>query len=192
MVMGILMADAAKAILLSLSALAREFGCSRETLRKKFIAANVQPVTVTTLHPQLTIDGDADPNAGKSDLYALRDALRAWLTSNEAGFDPENLDPFRRVAHYKAGIERLKLDAATRELIPRIEVEQEQARILRSVALTLDTLPDVIERDCGATPNQVARIERAVDDLREALYVALVAPPPVNERLEQRVAAESP
>jgi hypothetical protein len=142
----------------SLRQLAEETGLDRDTVQRRISAANAVPSGKRGGHP----------------VYRLRDVLRALLLKDEEGrIDPEKLEPYQRQAHYKAELDKLKLDQETRELIPRIEVEQEQARILRVVAQTLDTLPDIVERDCGATPAQVQRIERAVDECREALFTDL-------------------
>jgi hypothetical protein len=93
--------------------------------------------------------------------------------TEEGSLDPDKLEPFKRQAHYKAELQKLQLETETREVIPRIEVEQEQARILRIVALMLDTLPDVLERDCGLAATMVARVEKALDQVRESLHKAL-------------------
>jgi hypothetical protein len=38
-------------------------------------------------------------------------------------------------------------------------------------------MPDVLERDCGVTLDQVKRIERAIDELRAQLFTMLTATP---------------
>ena len=151
----------------SLREIAEETGLDRDTVQKRITAANVVP----------------SGKRGRFPVWRLRDVLKAVLLSNDDGeLDPDKLEPYKRQAHYKAELDRLKLEQETRELIPRIEVEQEQARILRNVAQTLDTLPDLVERDCGATPDQIKRIERAVDECRESLYVELAEEDDVRER----------
>jgi hypothetical protein len=142
----------------SLRQIAEETGLDRDTVQRRIAAANAVPSGKRGGHP----------------VYRLRDVLKAVMLKDDDGqIDPDKLEPYQRQAHYKAELDRLKLDQETRELIPRIEVEQEQARILRVVAQTLDTLPDLVERDCGATAIQVQRIERAVDECREALFTDL-------------------
>lgn len=140
----------------SISTIAAEFAITRETAAKRIAEARIAP----------------SGKRGGYPVYRLKDVVPALIGSLDGSGreDPERLDPYRRQAHYKAALDRLKLEQETRELIPRIECEQEQARILRIVALALDTLPDVVERDCGGTAAQVQRIERAVDECREALY----------------------
>jgi hypothetical protein len=167
------MSDPAKPISLSLSALAREFNCTRDTMRKRLYAANVQ--VAENNEPQVAqhlLDGSLEPLAPERGLYLLRDAIRAWLP--QAAFDnPELLDPLRRKAHYDAEHRKLDLERSQGKLIPREHVESEQARILQKIALVLDTLPDVIERDCGAASDVVKRIERVIDEVREQLYDGL-------------------
>jgi hypothetical protein len=48
------------------------------------------------------------------------------------------------------------------------------ARTNKIVALMFDTLPDILERDCGLDIAAVERVERACGDVREALYAQLV------------------
>lgn len=141
----------------SIGGLAVEFGMKRDTVIKRISSANIAP----------------SGKRGGHSVYRLRDVWPVLTGAVDAGEDPRNLDPYKRQAHYKAELDRLKLEQETRELIPRLEVEQEQARILRVVAQMLDTLPDVVERDCGATATQVQRLERAIDECREALYAEL-------------------
>jgi hypothetical protein len=155
------MSDVAKlgqGLHLSISTLAAEFGMTRETVSKRLADASSVP----------------SGKRGGYPVYRLKDVYPYLVGAQiAAGEDPQNLDPYRRQAHYKAELDRLKLEQETRELIPRLEVEQEQARILRVVAQTLDTLPDVVERDCGASAAQIQRLERAIDECREALYTEL-------------------
>jgi phage terminase Nu1 subunit (DNA packaging protein) len=88
--------------------------------------------------------------------------------------DPDKLDPFQRKAHYQAEHEALKLQTERAELVPRIEVEQEMARIAKIIAQCFDTLPDRLERDCGMQPVAVAKVERCLDEVREELHRAVI------------------
>jgi hypothetical protein len=138
----------------SMRQIAEECGLDRDTVQKRIAAANIVPSAKRGGHP----------------VYRLRDVLKAVMLKDDGGrLDPDKLEPYQRQAHYKAELDRLKLETETRELIPRIEVEQEQARTMRIVALMFDTLPDIIERDCGVPGDVLARIERTVDDCRERL-----------------------
>lgn len=150
--------DLKAGIHLSISNLAGEMGMARETVSKRLVEAGVRPSGKRRGYP----------------VYRLRDALPA-LTGTGETQDPDELDPFKRRAFYQGELEKMKVAHERGELIPRIEVEREQARILGAVAHFFDTLPDVIERDVGATPAQLEAIEDAADQIRESLYSELMA-----------------
>lgn len=144
---------------LSLSQIAKGWKTSRETVAKRLSTKNVRPSNTRSRHP----------------VYLLGDVIHAMSGVDEGERDPDKLEPYQRQAHYKAELDRLKLEQETRELIPRIEVEQEQARMMRIVALMLDTLTDVLERDCGLSGDTLARVERTLDECRELLHKQLIA-----------------
>jgi len=143
----------------SISTLAAEFGVTRETAAKRIADAGIEPSGKRGGHP----------------VYRLKDAWSAVLgqIADDGTPDPDKLDPFKRQAHYKAEHLKLQLEAEQRELVPRIEVEQEQARILRVIALVLDTLPDVLERDCGLAASMIIAVEKRLDQAREEMHKAL-------------------
>jgi hypothetical protein len=103
---------------------------------------------------------------GGHPVYRLRDAIEAWGLTRT---DPSTMDPVQRRAHYQAELEQIELQTKKRELIPRIEVEQEEARRAKIITQVLDTLPDVLERDCGLAPVVVSRIEQCIDAVRAEL-----------------------
>lgn len=143
----------------SISTLAAEFGVTRETAARRIADAGIEP----------------SGKRGGYPVYRLKDAWSAVLgqVSDDGSADPDKLDPFKRQAHYKAEHLKLQLEAEQRELLPRIEVEQEQARILRVIALFLDTLPDVLERDCGLAAAMIIAVEKRLDQVREEMHKAL-------------------
>jgi hypothetical protein len=164
------MGDVAKisrGVELSISQIAAGWGITRETASKRVSAANIRPSNTRGGHP----------------VYLLPDVVRMMNGLGDSGdADPDKMEPYKRQAHYKAELDRLKLEQETRELIPRIEVEQEQAHAMRAVALMFDTLPDVLERDCGLSGDTLERVERHVDDCREQLHKLLT----VEEGEEER------
>jgi hypothetical protein len=108
-------------------------------------------------------------------IYRLRDLLSSiYVTDEDGEFDPDKLDPFKRKAHYQAEHEKLSLQVQRSELLPRIAVEQEQARTTKIVARCFDTLPDIIERDCGVSPLIIAKIEQRLGMAREELYKEVI------------------
>jgi hypothetical protein len=152
--------DIRGAVLLSLSQLAAEFKCARETMRTRLDQSNVQPAANRAGYP----------------VYRLREAVVAWMTSS-AGIDPETLPPFQRHASYKADRERIQLQTERGELVPVADVQREQARILTIMSRALDVLPDLVERDVGATADQLTKIEKCCDAVRDEMFTDLNTPP---------------
>jgi hypothetical protein len=154
----------------SIRAYAEECGLDRDTLSRRLTESGAKPACKGPRgHPE----------------YRIRDLIAAQFGTVE---DPDQLDPFRRQAHYRCELDKLKLQTERGELVPRIECEQEQARGMKLVARVFDTLPDVIERDCGAPPAILARIEKALDAARVELHGMLVEP---QETAQEPTAADA-
>lgn len=140
---------------LSISSLASETGKTRETVAKRLKDAKVKPSGKRSGWP----------------VYRLKEALPAILSGSADGhIDPDRLDPHARRAWYQGEHEKLRLEQERRELVPRLEVEQEMASTLKIAAEFFDTLTDVLERDCGASPAQLRRMEQELDRVREEMY----------------------
>jgi uncharacterized protein DUF1441 len=153
-------------VLCSMRELQDELGLDRDTVKRRILACRIEPAGERQGWP----------------VYRLRDVVQAVMLRDEHGnLDPEKLEPYQRQAYYKAQLDKLKLDTEMRQVVPLIEVEQEQARIFRIVQLFLDTLPDICERDCGIGPGVVSRIERAVNEVRDQLHRAIVEDKPNDQ-----------
>jgi hypothetical protein len=74
---------------------------------------------------------------------------------------------------YRAHLEELKYREAAKELIQARDFEIELASGFKAVATTLETLPDILERDCELTGAQVERVQAVIDRLRDDLYSRL-------------------
>jgi hypothetical protein len=140
----------------SVTQLAKETGRARETVSKRLRDAGVAP---------------AGKRAGY-DVYRLTDAMQALYgsTESEATANPRDLPPLERRAFYQSENERLKVEVATGALVPAPEVEADYAAFVKLVAQFFDTLPDVLERDCGLTGEQVERVQEACDRVRQQMY----------------------
>lgn len=144
---------------LSIRQLAEECGFDRDTIAKRIRNAG------------LVLAGKRGGHA----VYRLREVLPVLFQKGEDGKDdPQKLDPFRRKAHYQAEREALELSTSRRELIPRIEVEEEQARVAKIIVQALETLPDILERDCGLAGTQLEKVETTIDKVRDEMYEAMV------------------
>jgi hypothetical protein len=153
-------AELPRGVHLSIRAFCEEAGTDRDTTSRRVTEARCRPTGQRGGHP----------------VYRLQDLLRAsFFTGADGDADPDKLDPFKRRAFYQGELDKLKLGVERGELVPRIEVEQEQARTMKIVARFFDTLPDVLERDCGASPILLAKVEQRLDEVREEIYRELVA-----------------
>lgn len=82
--------------------------------------------------------------------------------------------PADRLAHWKAENERIKFEQETGQLIPAADVAREFSLLVKSVVMVLETLPDILERDCALTPAAVTRVQEVIDDLREQMSQQVV------------------
>ena len=41
--------------------------------------------------------------------------------------------------------------------------------LAKAVVMVLETLPDILERDCALQPSAVIRVQRIIDDLRDEM-----------------------
>ena len=100
----------------------------------------------------------------KLKLYALSDLIKIGLAEKMTG-DVDSLSPVERRAFWQA--ENEKRD--TGELVPAFEVAQEMSFLAKAVVQSLDTLPDILERDCGLTPSQLTRVIQVIDDVKSQM-----------------------
>lgn len=100
-------------------------------------------------------------------LYELGKALQKLLTPSMQ--ENGEMSPQDRKAWYQSENERLKFEEAERQLLPVDEVAREYAVLSKAVVMVLETLPDILERDCALTPAAVTRVQDIIDDLRDEM-----------------------
>jgi hypothetical protein len=76
-------------------------------------------------------------------------------------------------------------------LLPVEQSRAELAFVVKASVQLLETLPDVLDRDCGLGHEAIARVEAALDALRENLYAALMGDEPVPEIAVEGVAGDT-
>lgn len=104
----------------------------------------------------------------KLKLYAISDLIKIGLAEKMTA-DVDSLSPVERRAFWQAENERLKYERDTGELVPAFEVAQEMSFLAKAVVQSLDTLPDILERDCGLTPSQLTRVIQVIDDVKSQM-----------------------
>ena len=147
---------------LSVSALALEFRCSRDSVVRHLSAAGVEPIAKV---------------AGFG-VFRLRDALSALVPLVVVDqLDPSRLAPHAAHSFWKAKNENLRFQTAARQLIHVEEVSAGYSAICKTFVQFLETFPDVLERDCGITGAAILQIQHRIDELRKAIYAKLISGP---------------
>lgn len=152
----------------SISKMAEALGMSRNTVSKRLREANVSPAGTERGSP----------------VYALKDAMPALYqndTPTVGGLiDPNQMPPEMRKAWFQSENERLKFEKTESQLCGADDVARNMAQLAKSVIQVLETLPDILERDCALQPAQVAKVQAAIDDMRDqlAIQAAYIEPEP--------------
>ncbi len=145
----------------SISQFARAFGMDRKTVARRIEDAGITPAGKKNGHP----------------TYALKDGAQA-IYSEKSFFnpdsDPSTLPPAERKSWFQSENERVKLEKELRQLIPADEVHREMSQIAKAVTTTLDSLPDILERDCDLSPEAIIRVQESVDALRDQMYLRIM------------------
>ncbi|NWC65142.1 DUF1441 family protein [Cedecea sp. P7760] len=132
-----------------------------------------QLAAITDVHRQTVAAQlkNVEPAAGsnsKLKLYLVTDILTELMIPTVSAAQ-EDMSPSDRLAHWKAENERLKFEQDTGQLIPADEVAREFSLMAKAVVMVLETLPDILERDCALPPVAVSRVQSVIDDLRDQL-----------------------
>lgn len=133
-----------------------------------------QLAAITDIHRQTVTarlkNVDLAPGSNsKLKLYLVADLLRELMVQQTVTDTPSDMTPPDRLAHWKAENERIKFEQETGQLIPADDVAREFSLMAKAVVQVLETLPDVLERDCALPPAAVARVQNIIDDLRDQM-----------------------
>lgn len=144
-----------------------------------------QIAELTGLHRQTVSQRVAGLNPAlgsnsKLKLYALRDLILTGLAEKMSA-DVDSLSPMDRKAFWQAENERLKYEEKTGELIPASEVALEMGAMAKAVVQTLETLPDILERDCGLQPKDLIRVQQVIDDVRDQMALHIQQAPTTEQ-----------
>lgn len=144
----------------NITRIADAFGMDRGTIRRRLRDAGVVPAGLKN---------------GVS-VYALKDVGPAIFgeTVSGTGASPDDMHPKDRKDWYQSENERIKLEKEMRALVPVEEVHREMSKLAKSIASTIDTLPDLLERDAGLPPEAIDLVEGVTDNLREQMYHSIV------------------
>ncbi|GHA85364.1 DUF1441 family protein [Modicisalibacter luteus] len=152
--------DRQDAYIWSISRIAEAFRMDRRTVTKRLQDAGVTPAGKKRGNPVYSL-ADAGPA-----LYQERGEVGGGLDLDQF--------PDMRKAWYQSENERLKYEKEIRRLIPDDEFARELSTLAKTVAAGLDSLPDMLERDAGLSPEALERVQATIDTLREQMYQAAV------------------
>lgn len=146
----------------NITRIASAFRMDRGTVRRRLREAGVLP---------------AGTKNGIS-TYALKDVGPALfgevISAADDAINPDNLMPKDRKDWYQSENERIKFEKELRMLVPVEEVHREMSSLAKSVVNSLDSLPDLLERDAGLPPAMIEVVERIIDNVREQMYRAVL------------------
>ena len=113
---------------------------------------------------------------GRGWVLDLRDVAQWYYgkSAQDTEEDPDKLDPKNRLDWYRGTRERTRHLQEVGELIPAADYERALSGALKTVAVTLESLPDVLERDAGIDGAAVERAQAVIDRVREGLHRQLV------------------
>ncbi|MBF6981643.1 DUF1441 family protein [Pasteurella multocida] len=114
----------------------------------------------------------ASGSNSKLKLYLLSDLIRSGL-SEKMSTDVDSLSPVDRKAFWQAENERLKYERDTGQLIPAFEVAQQMSAFAKATVQTLETLPDILERDADLTPKALVLVQQIIDDTRDQMALRI-------------------
>ena len=137
----------------SLSGLSREFGIARETVARRLADASVRP----------------DGEQGGHPVFRLGEASRALVLAEMPGGvcgDPDEMKPQDRKAWYQSEKDRLAVELQQASLVTAEACRDELAAVVKATAMMLDTLPDILERDCGLAGTELDAVENLLRQVR--------------------------
>lgn len=119
--------------------------------------------------------------------YSVLDILTTLLTRapDASAMEVGKLLPADRKAWFQSERERLKFEQETAQLIPASDVRREFSLLTKAVVQVLETLPDILERDCGLQPAAVSRVQEIIDDLRDQMAHKVIDAEPEEDAEEE-------
>lgn len=146
--------------------------------------AGITGVHRQTVAARLKNVDPAPASNAKLKLFSVTDVLTELMIPTVSG-DVAEMTPSDRLAHWKAENERLSFEQSMGQLIPAEDVAREFSVMAKAVVQVLETLPDVLERDCALPPSAVMRIQNIIDDLRDQIAQKVIDAEPEEETSEE-------
>ena len=133
--------------------------------------AGITGVHRQTVATRLKNVSPAQGSNSKLKLYLVTDILTELMIPTVSSSNLEEMTPPDR------------LD--TKQLIPAEDVAREFSMMAKAVVMVLETLPDILERDCALTPVAVSRVQSVIDDLRDQVAQKVMDAEPEEDEPEE-------
>lgn len=147
--------DRSDAFVWSISKMAEFFEMDRKTVAKRIKDAGLKPA------------GERRGNA----VYKALDVAKCILSPGGQPGTTLDLDQFpeARKAWYQSELYRVQLEEKLGQLIPDTEYVRCMAAFTKSVSASLDSIPDVLERDAGLDPDSLMVVIEVIDAARAVM-----------------------
>lgn len=89
--------------------------------------------------------------------------------------NPVDMEPKDELDYYKAQREKIRLAADIGQMVMASDVERSIGEAFKTLAQTLDGLPDSLERSHGLAPAVISSIHASIDVARNVLYETLMS-----------------
>lgn len=154
--MGEYVSNSVDGLLVSLTTLAREFGISRDTVGRRLREAGVRSTAERAGHP----------------VFGLAPAARALVMAERVAVSPSSTDPERmtpqdRKSWYQSEKDRIAVERELKAVVSMEDCRLELALVTKSTVMMLETLPDILERDCGLGADALLILDGAIRNVRE-------------------------
>ena len=109
--------------------------------------------------------------------WHIRDAMPAIFArvGVKGKKNPADMEPKDELDYYKAQREKIRLAADIGQMVMASDVERSIGEAFKTLAQTLDGLPDSLERSHGLAPAVISSIHVSIDVARNVLYETLMS-----------------
>lgn len=110
---------------------------------------------------------------GARKVWHVRDGMPAIFGAGKKK-NPADMEPKDELDYYKAQREKIKLAQDIGQMVMASDAERSIGEAFKTLAQTLDGLPDSLERGHGLSPAVIASIHHSIDVARNVLYETLM------------------
>ena len=111
---------------------------------------------------------------GARKVWHVREGMPAIFGGGKGKKNPEDMEPKDQLDWYKAQREKIKLAQDIGQMVLAVDVEKTIGEAFKTLAQTLDGLPDSLERSHGLAPAVISGIHDSITVARNVLYETLL------------------